>query len=75
MPYVARGGASVEDEYIHVACPCCKNKRLFDLLRGSKGIVSIKCPIYKAVVAVSLHDGRASSNKIIEENRTEQIGA
>ena len=50
MPYVARGGASVEDEYIHVACPCCKNKRLFDLLRGSKGIVSIKCPICKAVV-------------------------
>lgn len=75
MPYVARGGASVEDEYIHVACPCCKNKRLFDLLRGSKGIVSIKCPICKAVVAVSLHDGRASSNIIIEENRTEQIGA
>ena len=53
----------MEDEYIHVACPCCKNKRLFDLLRGSKGIVSIKCPICKAVVAVSLHDGRASSNK------------
>ena len=51
------------DEYIHVACPCCKNKRLFDLLRGSKGIVSIKCPICKAVVAVSLHDGRASSKK------------
>lgn len=53
----------MEDEYIHVACPCCKNKRLFDLLRGSKGIVSIKCPICKAVVAVSLHDGRASSKK------------
>lgn len=44
-------------------------------MQGSKGIVSIKCPICKAVVAVSLHDGRASSNKIIEENRTEQIGA
>ena len=55
--------ANVEDEYIHVDCPCCKNKRLFDLLRGSKGIVSMKCSICKVVVAVSLHDGRASSNK------------
>ena len=63
----------MEDEYIHVACPCCKNKRLFDLLRGSKGIVSITCPICKAVVAVSLHDGKASNDK--RTNRTEQIGA
>ena len=65
----------MQDEYIHVACPCCRNKRLFDLKRGSEGIVSIKCPICKAVVAVSLHDGRASnsnSNRIV---RTEQIGA
>lgn len=75
MPYVIRGGASVERDYIHVACPCCKNKRLFDLMRGSEGIVSIKCPICKSVVAVSLHDGRASSSNNIEENRTEQIGA
>ncbi len=60
------------EEYIHVACPCCKNKRLFDLKRGSKGIVSIKCPICKAVVAVSLHDGN-TNNGIA--NRTEQIGA
>ncbi len=63
----------MQDEYIHVACPCCKNKRLFDLKRGSKGIVSIKCPICKAVVAVSLHDGKANNNDIMV--RTEQIGA
>lgn len=59
----------MEDEYIHVACPCCKNKRLFDLMRESKGIVYIKCPICKSVVAVSLHDGRASNESRI--NRTE----
>ena len=48
-----------EENLIHIACPCCKNKRLFDLLPGSTGIVAIKCPICKAVVAVSLHDGKA----------------
>lgn len=63
----------MEDEYIHVACSCCKNKRLFDLMRGSQGIVSIKCPICRAVVAVSLHDGKASNNE--RTDRTEQIGA
>ena len=62
MPYAENEEVqSVEDKYIHVACPCCKNKRLFDLMRGSEGIVSIKCPMCKAVVAVSLHDGRANN--------------
>ncbi len=63
----------MQEDYIHVACPCCKNKRLFDLKRGSKGIVSIKCPICKAVVAVSLHDGNTYNNE--RTVRTEQIGA
>lgn len=62
----------MEDDYFHVACPCCKNKRLFDLMRGSMGIVSIKCPICKAVVAVSLHKGKASNE--LRANRTDQIG-
>ena len=42
-------------EEVHVACPCCKNKRLFDADPETEGIIKIKCPICKAVVAVSFH--------------------
>lgn len=51
---------------IRVPCPCCRNKRLFDADLCTEGIIKIKCPICKAVVAVSFH-----KNKI----RTERIGA
>ena len=52
---------------VHVACPCCKNKRLFDAdPAGVEGIIKIKCPVCKVVVAVSCHAKRI---------RTEQIGA
>lgn len=40
---------------VHVACPCCKNKRLFDADPTTEGIIKIKCPICKAVIAVSFH--------------------
>lgn len=52
---------------VHVACPCCKNKRLFDAdPEAVEGIIKIKCPICKAVVAVSFHQKKV---------RTERIGA
>nr|WP_297708198.1 hypothetical protein [uncultured Butyrivibrio sp.] len=52
---------------VHVACPCCKNKRLFDAdPTAVEGIIKIKCPICKAVIAVSFHHRSV---------RTEQIGA
>ena len=38
---------------VHVACPCCKNKRLFDADPDTEGIIKIKCPICRAVIAVS----------------------
>jgi len=60
----------MEEEVIHVACPCCKNKRLFDLLPGATGIVKIKCPLCRGVVAVSLHNYNKE-----EKSHTEQIGA
>ena len=59
------GGGFMREE-VHVACPCCKNKRLFDADPETEGIIKIKCPICKAVVAVSFH------KKTI---RTERIGA
>ena len=54
------------EEIIHVGCPCCKNKRLFDVDTKTEGMISIKCPVCKAVVTIVLH------NKKI---RTERIGA
>jgi len=64
--------SNVENEVIHVACPCCRNKRLFDLMPGAIGIIQIKCPICRGVVAVSLHNyGKEGKTKI----HTEQIGA
>lgn len=52
---------------VHVACPCCKNKRLFDADPSAvEGIIKIKCPVCKAVVAVSFHQRKV---------RTERIGA
>ncbi|WP_294215338.1 hypothetical protein [Pseudobutyrivibrio sp.] len=49
----------------HIACPCCNNKRLFDVDESTIGIIKIKCNRCKAVVSVTI------SNKTI---RTEQIG-
>ena len=41
---------------VHVACPCCKNKRLFDAdPEAVEGIIKIKCPTCKGVIAVSFH--------------------
>jgi hypothetical protein len=52
---------------VHVACPCCKNKRLFDADPGAvEGVIKIKCPICRSVIAVIFH---------LKEVRTEQIGA
>ena len=44
----------------HIACPSCKNKRLFDLSSGSTGLVKIKCPICKNIIVVSLSDGHTT---------------
>lgn len=52
---------------VHVACPCCKNKRLFDADPAAvEGIIKIKCPTCKGVIAVSFH---------MKKVRTERIGA
>lgn len=60
----------MEEEVIHVTWPCCKNKRLFDLLLGAIGVVKIKCPVCQGVVAVSIHNYNKE-----EKIHTEQIGA
>lgn len=51
---------------IHVACPCCKNKRLFDADPDTEGTITIKCPVCREVIAVSFHRSKI---------RTERIGA
>jgi len=49
---------------LHIACPCCRNKRLFDADPETEGMIKIKCPICKVIIVVSFH------HKVI---RTEQI--
>lgn len=45
------------EKVIHVCCPHCRNKRLFDLdENGAKGIVIIKCPVCKSVVEIQLNN-------------------
>ena len=52
---------------VHVACPCCKNKRLFDAdpdVAHTEGIIKIKCPICRSVVAVSFHKKKIRTERI-----------
>ena len=49
---------------VHVACPCCKNKRLFDADLMTEGIIKIKCPICKSVMAVSFHHKSICTERI-----------
>lgn len=49
-------------DIIQVACPTCKNKRLFDSDLHTEGNLQIKC---KAIVKVIMHR---------QEIHTEQIG-
>ena len=45
---------STTDDEIHVHCPNCSNKRLFDCGLNAEGIVRIKCPYCKAVSVINL---------------------
>ncbi len=50
---------------ISVACPCCKNKRLFDAdPEAVEGIIKIKCPICKGVIAVCFRNKKVRAEKI-----------
>ncbi len=51
---------------VPVACPCCKNKRLFDVNPKTIGEIKIKCQICKSIIKITLYS---------EEIRTEQIDA
>ncbi len=49
---------------VPVACPCCKNKRLFDAHPDTEGIIVIKCPVCKGVIAVSFHRKKIRTEQI-----------
>ena len=50
---------------MHVACPCCKNKRLFDANPLSVvGTIKIKCPVCKSVIAVNFLQKRVRTERI-----------
>ena len=55
--------------YKKVSCPCCRNKRLFDVIQADqsgKTQVDIKCPICRNLIRITI---------LNTEIRTEQIGA
>ena len=52
-------------DIIPVACPTCKNKRLFDIDLHTEGNIQIKCPKCRSIVKVKMHR---------QEIHTEQIG-
>lgn len=55
----------VKADIIPVACPTCKNKRLFDIDLHTEGNIQIKCPKCRSIVRVKMHR---------QEIHTEQIG-
>lgn len=57
---------AVQVREVPVACPCCKNKRLFDVNPKTIGEIKIKCQICKSIIKITLYS---------EEIRTEQIDA
>jgi len=46
----------VNQKAIHVGCPCCNNKRLFDLSPDTKGEMEIKCPWCGKVISISVQN-------------------
>lgn len=51
---------------VHMACPCCKNKRLFDAdSEETIGIIKIKCTLCKSVIAVSFRKQRVRTVRIV----------
>lgn len=58
------GGDDMMQE-VHVACPCCKNKRLFDANpMNTVGTIKIKCPICKSVIAVKFQQKKVRTELI-----------
>jgi len=41
-------------DVVHVRCPNCSNRRLFDVGAASEGIIRIKCPNCRAVAVINL---------------------
>lgn len=50
------------EDMVHVLCPCCK-KRLFDASRDTSGMIAIKCPYCKSVVAIRFKNQKIKAEK------------
>lgn len=50
-------------EEIHVGCPCCNNKWLFDVNIHTKRCIKIKCPICKSA-AITLKNMKVHTEPI-----------
>lgn len=54
----------MQESEVHVACPCCKNKRLFDVDIHTEGKILIKCPICRGVIKIVLHETLIRTERI-----------
>ena len=54
----------MQESEVQVACPCCKNKRLFDVDIYTEGRIQIKCPICRGVIQIILHETRIRTERI-----------
>lgn len=50
---------------IHIGCPCCRNRRLFDAdPETTEGIITIKCPSCRALIAISFHMKKMNTKRL-----------
>lgn len=55
---------TTDEQSIPVACPCCKNKRLFDFIPDTSGTIEIKCQRCGKVIRVLLKKKKVCTEQI-----------
>ena len=57
----------MKEKYRKIACPCCKNRRLFDVANEGppeSGEIDIKCPVCKNVIRIIFNKNRIRIEQI-----------
>lgn len=60
-------------DIIPVACPTCKNKRLFDIDLHTEGNIQIKCPKCRSIVKVKMHKQEIHMNILVRQSRLSSV--
>lgn len=54
----------MEKKASHVQCPCCNNKRLFDVSADTNGQIEIKCPRCGNVILIQVQEEQIAAEPI-----------